>query len=89
MYEVEIDRNICVGCGACTKASQIIFLDVNKKANVKGAYVDEDDILTILIQNVWEIRVPASICPNQAIRVYDDDTGDEIEIERNAKLEEK
>ena len=30
MYEVEIDRGNCKGCGACTKPSQILFLDDGK-----------------------------------------------------------
>ena len=39
MFEVEIDRSICKGCGACTKASQILYLDDDNLVNMQGAAV--------------------------------------------------
>ena len=86
MLEVEIDRNNCAGCGACTKASMISFLDEDKLVNMQGAYV-EDGIVEGFVKTIYEIETSASICPNDCFTVFDE-SGEEIEIERHAKLED-
>ena len=86
MYEVEIDRGNCRGCGACTKASQILFLDEENLVSMEGAFVD-DDTVEGFVKSIYEIETSASVCPNDCFTVYDE-TGEEIEIERNALLEE-
>ena len=42
MIEVEIDRSNCKGCGACTKPSQILYLDDDNLVNMDGGFVNED-----------------------------------------------
>ena len=85
MFEVEIDRSKCRGCGACTKPSQILYLDDDNLVNMKGGFVD-DNILTGMVKSIYEIEVSASICPEEIIIVYDEDTGEEVEIEKNGLL---
>ncbi|HIH36077.1 MAG TPA: hypothetical protein HA277_00495 [Methanosphaera sp.] len=87
MIEVEIDRANCRGCGACTKPSQILFLDDQKLVNMEGGFVD-DDVVEGLVKSIYEIETSASICPNDCFTLYDEDTGEEIEVERNALLED-
>ncbi len=87
MIEVEIDRLNCKGCGACTKASQILFLDDEKLVNMDGAFVNEG-VVEGLVKSIYEIETSASICPNNCFTLYDEDTGEEIEVERNALLED-
>ena len=84
MFEVEIDRNICKGCGACVKTSQILYLDEENLICMNGAVI-EDNIVEGIIANLYEIETAASICPEDCFTIYDDD-GDEVEIERNANL---
>ncbi len=85
MYEVEIDRSTCKGCGACTKASQILFLDDDGLINMKGGVI-ADDSVEGLIRNIYDVKNSASVCPTQSIHLFDDDTGDEIEIERHSLI---
>lgn len=85
MYEVEIDRNNCKGCGACTKTSQILFLDEDNLVNMQGGFID-DGIVEGFVKTLYEIETPASICPKDCFTVYDENTGDEIEIERHANI---
>lgn len=85
MYDVEIDRSICKGCGACTKVSQMLYLDENNKIAVQGGIID-DDCVEILISSLHEIETAASICPKECFKVYDDDTLDEIKIKRHATI---
>ncbi|RAP52752.1 MAG: hypothetical protein BZ138_02440 [Methanosphaera sp. rholeuAM270] len=87
MIEVEIDRANCKGCGACTKPSQILFLDDDGLVNMEGGFVG-DDTVEGLVKSIYEIEVSASICPNDCFTLYDENTGDEIEVERNGLLEE-
>lgn len=87
MFEVEIDRGNCKGCGACTKPSQILFLDDDGLVNMQGGFID-DDMVEGFVKSIYEIETSASICPNDCFTVTDDDTGEEIKIERNALLEE-
>lgn len=84
MFEVEIDRSICKGCGACTKASQILYLDDDNLVNMQGAVV-EGDIVEGFVRTIYEIETSASICPEDCFDVYDDN-GDKVVIERNAKI---
>jgi ferredoxin len=87
MIEDEIDRTNCKGCGACTKPSQILFLDDDNLVNMKNGFV-EDGTVEGLVKSLYEIEVSASICPNDCFTLYDEDTGEEIEVERNALLED-
>ncbi len=87
MIEVEIDRSNCKGCGACTKPSQVLYLDDENLVNMEGAFVDGDSVEG-LVKSIYEIEVSASICPNDCFTLIDDDTGEEIEVERNALLED-
>ena len=85
MYEVEIDRTICKGCGACTKTSQLLYLDEDNLIAMEGAFVDENTV-EAMVKTLYEIETPASICPNDCFTVYDDETMEEIEIERRALI---
>ncbi|WP_323737239.1 ferredoxin [Methanosphaera sp. ISO3-F5] len=85
MYEVEIDRNNCKGCGACTKTSQLLFLDETNLVNMQGGFI-EDGIVEGLVKSLYEIETPASICPKDCFTVYDENSGEEIEIERHATI---
>lgn len=85
MYEVEIDRRKCRRCGACTKASQTLFLDEENLINMEGAYVEEDTVEGF-VKTLYEIETPASICPEDCFTVYDDETGEKIEIERRSTI---
>ncbi|MBQ6220435.1 MAG: ferredoxin [Methanosphaera sp.] len=87
MFEVEIDRGNCKGCGACTKASQILFLDEDGLVNMQGGFVDEDTVEG-MVKTIYEIDTSASICPKDCFTIIDEDTGEEIEIERHANLNE-
>lgn len=88
MYEVIIDRSECKGCGACERNSQIFFMDSDDfLVNMDGGYIDdEEQTLEALVENLYEIKIPASICPKNCFKVYDEDTGDEIEIERRSTI---
>lgn len=85
MYEVEIDRETCKGCGACTKISQILFLDDDNLINMYGGFKDET-IVEGLINSLQEIETSASICPNDCFTIYDEDSGEQIKIERHANI---
>lgn len=85
MFEVEINRSKCIGCGACTKVSQILYVDDDNLINMRGGVV-EDNMVDGFVKSIYEIETSASICPEDCFTVYDDDTGDEIEIERHAKI---
>ena len=54
---------------------------------MEGAFVDGDSVEG-LVKSIYEIEVSASICPNDCFTLIDDDTGEEIEVERNALLED-
>lgn len=84
MYEVEIDRSNCRKCGACTKTSQILFLDDNNLINMEGGYVS-DNLVEGFVKSLYEIENAASLCPEDCFTVYDDD-GEEIEIERRSLI---
>lgn len=85
MYEVEIDRTDCRKCGACTKASQILFLDEDNLINMEGGFVN-DSMVEGMVKTLYEIETPASICPEDCFTIYDENTGDEIEIERRSLI---
>ena len=85
MYEVEIDRSKCRGCGACTKVSQALYLDEDNIVNMQGAFLD-DQTLNAMVKSLYEIETPASICPEDCFTVYDDQTDEEVIIERRAKI---
>jgi len=85
MYEVEIDRSNCKGCGACTKTTQLLYLDEDNLIAMEGAFVD-DDTVEGMVKSLYEIETPASICPNDCFTVYDDDTMEEVEIERRGLI---
>lgn len=85
MYEIEIDRANCKGCGACTKTSQLLYLDENNLVAMKGAFM-EDDVVEGMVKTLYEIETPASICPKDCFTVIDDDTMEEVEIERHATI---
>ena len=85
MYEDEIDRSNCKGCGACTKTTQLLYLDEDNLIAMEGAFVD-DDTVEGMVKSLYEIETPASICPNDCFTVYDDDTMEEIEIERRGLI---
>lgn len=85
MYEVEIDRSNCKGCGACTKTTQLLYLDEDNLIAMEGAFVD-DDTVEGMVKSLYEIETPASICPNDCFTVYDDETMEEIEIERRGLI---
>ena len=85
MYEVEIDRTNCRGCGACTKASTILFLDDDNLVNLEGGFL-EDNTVEGMVKTIYEIETSASICPEDCFTVYDEATGDEVEIERHALI---
>ena len=84
MIEVEIDRSNCKGCGACTKPSQILYLDDDNLVNMDGGFVNEDTVEG-LVKSIYEIENAASLCPEDCFTVYDDD-GEEIEIERRSLI---
>jgi ferredoxin len=84
LLDVEIDRANCKGCGACTKPSQILYLDDDNLVNMKGAVV-VDDTVEGMVNSLYEIETSASICPNDCFTVFNED-GDEIEIERHALI---
>ena len=87
MYDVEINRNTCKGCGACVKASpQLLYLDDENLICMKNADITEDNIVEGMVNNLYLIEVPASICPKDCFEVYDD-AGELVEIERNSVLE--
>lgn len=86
MYEVEINRNECRGCGACIKTSQILILDDDNLVAIEGGFIDSDNIASKVIKSLYEVETAASICPEDCFIIYDDDTGDEIEIERNSLI---
>ena len=85
MYEVEIDRTNCKGCGACTKTSQLLYLDDDNVIAMQGAFMDDESVEGV-VKTLYEIETPASICPNDCFTVYDCDTTEEIEIERRALI---
>lgn len=85
MYEIEIDKSECKGCGACTKVSQILYLGDDNLINVQGAF-EEDGRIEFSVKSLYEIEVPASICPKDCFTVYDEDF-EEVKIKRNANLE--
>lgn len=84
MYDVEINRNCCRGCGACTKISQILYLDDDNLVNMESAIVD-DNIVEGMVRSLYEIETSASICPEDCFDVYDEE-GELVEIERHAKI---
>lgn len=51
---------------------------------MQGAIVD-NNIVEGMVDSLYEIETPASICPTDCFTIYDDD-GDEVEIERRARI---
>lgn len=84
MFDVEINRNTCKGCGACTKTSQILYLDDENLICMQGAVI-EDNIVEGTVDSLYEIKTSASICPTDCFTVFNDE-GDEVFIERHANI---
>ncbi len=84
MYEIEIDRSNCRSCGACTKASTILYLDEDELVNMEGAFID-DNIVSGFVKSLYDVETSASICPEDCFTVYDEND-DVVEIERHAKI---
>lgn len=84
MFDVEINRNTCKGCGACTKTSQLLYLDDENLVCMQGAVI-EDNIVEGMVDSLYEIETPASICPTDCFTIFDDD-GNEVPIERHANI---
>ncbi|OED29569.1 hypothetical protein [Methanosphaera sp. WGK6] len=85
MFEVEIDRSTCKGCGACTKTSQILYIDEENLVCMNGGMID-NNLICGFIRSIYDIEISASICPMNCFKIYDDDTGEEIEIERHSNI---
>lgn len=70
-YTVEIDRELCIGSGACVSDAPKAFgLDDENIAVVKPGAADLDDDHLLLV---------ARACPAAAILLYDED-GNEVDI---------
>ncbi len=68
-YKIEIDRDLCIGDGACVgEAPNTLEMDDENIAIVKdeGAHTPE------------EILQAAQVCPVDAIKLYDADTGEQV-----------
>jgi hypothetical protein len=39
-----------------------------------------------MVKTLYEIETPASICPNDCFTIYDDDTTEEVKIERRSLI---
>lgn len=80
MYNVKINRKKCTGCGACTKPSKLFYIDSSGLVAMEGGII-EDNIVDALVDNVYEVKTSAAICPMEIIRIYNDDTDEEVKIE--------
>jgi ferredoxin len=68
-YKIEIDRDLCVGDGACCdEAPETFEMDDEDIATVKNPIKDDDE--TILNA--------AKQCPTDAIILHDADSGDKV-----------
>jgi ferredoxin len=68
-YKIEIDRDLCIGDGACVgEAPNALEMDDENIAVVKdaGAHTDE------------EILQAAQVCPVDAIILTDTETGEKV-----------
>ncbi len=84
MFEVEINRDLCKGCGACVRVSSSLYLDDDNLINMDGALVDDNTVEGI-VSNIHEIETAASICPMDCFVVFDDEDN-EVKIKRNANI---
>lgn len=70
-YTVEIDREACIGAGACVSDAPKAFgFDEENIAVVKPGVAELDDDRLLMV---------ARACPTAAILLYDEE-GDEVEI---------
>ena len=53
-----------------------------------GLFVELENTVEGLVKSIYEIETSASICPNDCFTLYDEDSGEEIVVERNALLED-
>lgn len=61
--KIEIDRNLCIGCGNCVAIAADVFeLDKEGKSVVKNLKGADDDTILLAAQS----------CPVNAIILYDD-----------------
>lgn len=68
-YKIEIDRELCVGDGACADDAPDTFeMDDEDIAKVQDG--EHDDAETIL--------AAAQACPTEAIILYDAETGEKV-----------
>ena len=68
-YKIEIDRDLCIGDGACVgEASNTLEMDDENIAVVKNADGDGAD----------EVLQAAQVCPVDAITLIDAETGEKV-----------
>ena len=65
MYEVEIDRTNCKGCGACTKTSQLLYLDDDNVIAMQGAFMDDESVLPLVLED-GDITINKNNYPNKS-----------------------
>lgn len=66
-WRVEVTEN-CVGCGMCAVAAPRYFHLVDGHSQARHSEVDPDDA----------VSAAAELCPMNAIKVFDADTGAEV-----------
>lgn len=78
MKNIEVDKNLCIGCGACVAICPQNF------------DFDEDGLSTVINDTVTKEAVEASeVCPVYAIKINTAIEKDEKNTEENVESEEK
>ncbi|MBU0640008.1 MAG: ferredoxin [Planctomycetes bacterium] len=68
-YRIEIDRETCIGDGACTnEAPETLEMDDENIAVVKDPEGNSDE----------EVKAAAECCPTDAITLYDTESGEKV-----------
>ncbi len=86
MYSIEVNRKQCTGCGACTKPSKLFYIDDEGLVAIKGGII-ENDVVEALVDNVYQVKTSAIICPMEIIHIYDEDTDEEVEVEHRGFID--
>ena len=80
MLKVEYDKGKCIGAGSCEAAAPDHFKVEDGKAELSDSDNQGNDIFiaTVSEDSKKSIIEAAKNCPVNAIRVYDDETGEDI-----------
>jgi ferredoxin len=80
-YKISLDREACIGCGACAASYPKRFeLDSKGKSKLKGSVSKKDDAEEVAIEDkeFEKVKEVAESCPVNAIHLIETKTNKKI-----------